>query len=219
MRHLWGWVACAVLAAGVACAQEAAKDDGFKPLFNGKDLTGWKAKPGGWKFENGELVWAPKSGYIWSEEQFGDFVLDLEYKVNKGTNSGIFIRTANTGNPVQTGIEIQVLDSFGKPEVGKHDVGAMYDCLAPTKNTCKAPGEWNHMVITCQGPKIQVELNNEKILDADLDQWTEPNKNPDGSKNKFKTAYKDMARKGHIGFQDHGNPVWYRNVKLKDLSK
>jgi len=216
MRQLWGWAACVVLVMGVVCAGE---DDGFKPLFNGKDLTGWTCKPKGWKFENGELVWSKKSGYIWSEAQYGDFVLDLEFKVAKGTNSGIFIRTANTRNPVQTGIEIQVLDSYGKAQLGKHDVGAIYDCVAPTKNTSRKPGEWNHMVITCQGPRIQVELNGEKISEADLDKWTTPNKNPDGSKNKFKTAYKDMARKGHIGFQDHGKPVWYRNVKLKELSK
>ena len=51
----------------------------------------------------------------------------------------------------------------------------------------------------------------------DLDQWTEANKNPDGSKNKFGTAYKDMPRKGFIGLQDHGNAVWYRNIKIKEL--
>lgn len=219
MPRLFWSLLCTLLIMSMTLGAETGTDDGFKPLFNGKDLAGWTAKPNGWKIENGELVWSPKSGYIWSEAQYGDFVLDLEYKLAKGTNSGVFIRTAKTADPVQTGIEIQVLDSFGKEVPDKHDAGAMYDCLAPSKNTVKAPGEWNHMVITCKDAQITVELNGEKVLDADLNQWTQPNANPDGTKNKFKTAYKDMARKGHIGFQDHGNPVWYRNVRLKELEK
>jgi hypothetical protein len=73
------------------------------------------------------------------------------------------------------------------------------------------------MVITAKGNSIQIELNGKKIIDADLNQWAEAGKNPDGSKNKFKTAYKDMAKAGHLGLQDHGQTVWYRNIKIKPL--
>ena len=70
-----------------------------------------------------------------------------------------------------------------------------------------------------QGSKIQVVLNGEPVIGMDLDQWTQAGQNPDGTPNKFKTAYKDMARCGRIGFQDHGSPVWYRNVRIRPLGK
>ncbi|MBM4082777.1 MAG: DUF1080 domain-containing protein, partial [Planctomycetes bacterium] len=71
--------------------------------------------------------------------------------------------------------------------------------------------------ITCKDDLITIALNGEQICEMDLNQWAEAGKNPDGSKNKFKYAYKDLPRKGHIGFQDHGHRVWYRNIKLKPL--
>jgi len=189
---------------------------GWVPLFNGRDLTGWKLKEGSWVVDNGTLA-RKGGGDIWTEERFGDFVLDLEFKVAPKSNSGIFFRTGNLRDCVQTGIELQVLDSYGKPEPSMHDCGAIYDCLAPRKNMVKAPGEWNRVRLTCQGSKVVAVLNGEQIIDMDLDDWTEAHKNPDGTKNKFRTAYKDMPRAGHIGFQDHGAPVWYRNVYIRQL--
>ena len=175
--------------------------------------------PGKWHvLEDGALECLPRCGYIWSKETYGDFVIDFDVKVSKKANSGLFFR-ADPRNCVQGGMEIQILDSHDQAKPNRHCMAALYDCAAPTKNTAKPAGEWQHMVLTAKGSKLTVELNGTTVLEVDLDQWTEPKKNPDGSKNKFKTAYKDMARKGHIGFQDHGKPVWYRNVKLKDLSK
>ncbi|MGY8690930.1 MAG: family 16 glycoside hydrolase, partial [Verrucomicrobiales bacterium] len=69
-----------------------------------------------------------------------------------------------------------------------------------------------------QGPHINIVLNGEEVVSADLDHWNTPRKNPDGSKNKFKTALKDLPRTGLIGFQDHGAPVWFRNVFVKRLN-
>ena len=207
-------VACSVM---LSCGLGLAGEEGWKDLFNGKDLTGWIGKKqGGWKVEDGTLAWQKGCGYIWTEEQFGNFILDLEFKLSKGCNSGIFIRTANIRNPVQTGIEVQILDSHGR-KPNKHTCGAIYDCLAPSTEATKPAGQWNHITITCKDNIIQVVLNGTKIIDMDLDKWTEPHKNPDGSRNKFRTAYKDMPRKGHIGFQDHGKPVWYRNIRIKPL--
>ncbi|MBN2449326.1 MAG: DUF1080 domain-containing protein [Lentisphaeria bacterium] len=205
----------ALLSAMSAPAAETAGE--WKALFDGTSLDAWTCKPGGWTIEDGAVALQPKGGYLWSKERFGDFVLDLEFKVDSGTNSGIFIRTDRTNDPVQTGIEVQVFDSHGKPTGNKHMCGAIYDCLSPSANPMKPAGEWNHMVITCQANVIRIVLNETPIIDMDLDQWTTPNQNPDGSKNKFKTAYKDMPRAGHIGFQDHGKPVWYRNIRIRPL--
>jgi len=135
--------------------------------------------------------------------------------VSKGGNSGVFFRTFDLKDIANTGIEVQIHETTdGSP---KGQCGAIYDCLSPSKTVVKPAYEWNHYTIPCKDNKIYVVLNGEQIIDMDLDLWTEPHKNPDGTKNKFKNAYKDMAREGHIGFQDHGQPVWFRNLKIKEL--
>jgi len=214
----WTIVAVVLVAACVvAPVALAADDDGWVQLFNGKDTTGWTDGGKPWLVEDGILTWQKGCGYIWSEKSFGDFVLDLEVKVSKGCNSGIFIRS-NPRNAVQGGIEVQVLDSHGR-KPNKHTFGAVYDALTPSKEAAKPAGEWNRVTITCNDNKIEVVVNGQQIIDMDLDQWTEGNKNPDGSKNKFRKPLKDFAREGHIGFQDHGKAVWFRNVRLKELNQ
>jgi hypothetical protein len=156
-------------------------------------------------------------GDIWTKEKYGDFVLDLEFKVDKETNSGVFFRTADIKDAVQTGIEVQIYDSYGRDKMTKHDCGAIYDVLEPSANTMKPAGEWNRMTIKASGPRISIVMNDKQIIDMNLNDWTEAHKNPDGTPNKFNTAYKDTAREGVLGFQDHGKPVWYRNIKVKRL--
>lgn len=210
-------LALMLLAAGDNELSEQEKKDGWILLFDGKSSEGWlNLKPA--NIEEGAINPFKSGNYVtYSKDKYGDFVLACDFKVSAGCNSGIFIRTGDMKDPVQTGIEIQVLDSAGKAKVGKHDCGAIYDLVGPTKNPSKPAGEWNHMEITCEKAKIKVVLNGETVAEADLDQWTEAGKNPDGSKNKFKTALKDFPREGHLGFQDHGKPAWFKNVKLKKL--
>jgi len=210
-----GWAPLGAFPAESSSAPKAQK--GWESLFNGKDLTGWTYKPDSWRVDDGVLTCGETAGDIWTEEQFGNFAIDLEFKVPQKGNSGVFVRTADPKSPVQTGIEIQVFDSYGKPEADKHDCGAVYDCVAPTKNMAKQAGEWNRMVVTCKDNTIQVELNGEPIIDMDVDKWTEPHMNPDGTKNKYNAAVKDFARKGYVGLQYHGKPVWYRNIKIKRM--
>ena len=197
------------------------KDAGWIDLFNGKDLAGWQnadgKEPGaGWVVQDGAMVRQGGGGDIWTKQRFGDFVLDLEFKTEG--NSGVFIRTDNPKDCVQTGIEMQVDRAGGKQELGRNDVGSIYDCLAPSKNTVK-DDDWNHVVLTVKGNLITIEINGEKVIDMDLDKWTEAHKNPDGSGNKFNKALKDFKREGHIGFQDHGAKVMYRSVKIKRLGE
>jgi hypothetical protein len=197
----------------------------FVPLFNGKNLDGWLTGPNNaWVVEDGTLTLRREMDgkehnldYLWTREQYGNFILELEYKMTKGTNSGIFIRTSDLKNPVYTGIEIQVSNSYGRSGLSnKGTAGAIYDCLAPTKNMAKPAGEWNICRITCQDNLINVVLNGENIIDMDVDRWKIAGQNPDEGSNKFKDkAIKDFPRIGYIGLQDHGREVWYRNIRVK----
>ncbi|MHC4181451.1 MAG: 3-keto-disaccharide hydrolase, partial [Planctomycetota bacterium] len=195
------------------------KGKNWQPLFNGKDLSGWQNregnKPGdGWVVEDGAIVRKERAGDIWTKQRFGDFILRMEFKT--AGNSGIFIRTDDPKDNVQTGIEVAVNRPSQKP--GKHSTGAIYDCLAPSQCADKAE-KWNRIVITARDNKISIVLNGKPIIDMDLNKWTEANKNPDGTKNKFRTALKDFKREGHIGLQDHGAVVAYRNIRIRPLKK
>ena len=192
-----------------------AKGGGWQILIDGRDLSNWQDSNGGrprWVVEDGVLARKTKAGMIWTKERFGDFVLDLEFKTEG--NSGVFFRTDNLRDPVQTGIEIQIYRRVDHPR--KNSCGAVYDALAPTREMTK-DGQWNHVTITAIDNKIIIVLNGEQIIDMDLNRWTEPHKNPDDSKNKFRVALKDFKREGHIGFQEHGANVWFRNVRIKRL--
>ena len=199
---------------------ENEKEMGWILLFDGKTLNGWKAtgNPEGWIVEDGCIVcMAQRGGYLYTLDQYDDFQLAIDFKIEEGANSGVFFRWTDLNDPVQTGIEMQILDTYGREPTRKNDCGAIYDVMAPTKNTCKPAGEWNTTLLTCNRNLITVELNAEKIVDMDLGLWTEPGKNPDGTKNKFRQAYKNMVNKGHIGLQDHGGKSWFRNIKLKPI--
>lgn len=203
------------LASSLAFALDHPDTSGWKDLF-AADLSN-AVVPGGWGFDKGELV-AKDHDTLWTKESYGDFILDLEFKVAKESNSGIFLRSGDIKN-VLSALEIQVHDSTDGSKYGM--VSAIYDAMPPIKNAAKAVGEWNHFTITCKGPSVKVLFNGELVVDANLDQWPEVNKNPDGTPNKFPVALKDFARKGPIGLQGlHGEaqaPVWYRNLKIQAL--
>jgi sugar phosphate isomerase/epimerase len=190
------------------------KPTGWKPLL-ADDLSNCTTK-GNWTLKEDLLDRTDKGGDIWTKDTYGNFILDLEFKVEKGTNSGVFLRTADIANWLHTGIEIQIADSAGQP-LGKQICGAVYDCLEPMKNPTKPAGEWNHMTIWAKDNSIKIAMNGVPILDMDLNRWTTAHKNPDGTDNKFNTAYKDMAKVGVLGFQDHGTAIGYRNIKVKKI--
>lgn len=208
-----------MIAVFVAAAARAvdAKEGGWRSLLDGTDLASWTSAAGqqpgkGWVVENGALVRMGPAGDIWTKDRFGDFVLDLEFQTTG--NSGVFIRTDKPTDNVETGLEIQIERPTRAPD--KHSCGALYDVVAPTKEASKQDG-WNHLVITARGSTISVVMNDKSIIDADLDRWTEAGKNPDGTSNKFHAALKDFNREGHIGLQDHGAVVQFRNIRIKPL--
>jgi hypothetical protein len=153
------------------------------------------------------------------EKPLGDFVLALDFKISPKCNSGVFIRTSplapRPGKDVGfNGLEVAIDDTR---EAGFHDTGAIYDLARPKANAMKPVGEWNHLQITCDHNRIEVEVNGKVVTHMDLDEWTAANRRPDGSEHKFDVAYKDHPRKGYIGLQDHGSDCWYRNIKLRPL--
>jgi len=227
----------AVLAAGACCAGGSSqavptrapdntlsaeeKAQGWKLLFDGKTFDGWACTvpdSKGWVIDNGAMCYNVQGpGYMYTKERFGDFELKIDLMVAKGTNSGVFFRWDDLNDPVQTGIEMQVLDSAGQNPPGKHACGAIYDVLAPSENAMKPAMEWNSVLLRCRGQYISVTMNGKRIIQMDLNRYREPHKNVDGTNNKFRTAYKDMPREGHIGLQDHGGMVWYKNIKIRKL--
>lgn len=209
-----------------SCGESQACTGEWITLFDGSDLSQWTMGPDrSWAIEDGLITLKREFDgrehnldYLWTKEQYGDFTLELEFKVPERANSGVFLRTSDRKDPVYTGLELQVTNSYGRKNITRGGtVGAIYDLKAPTANVAKPPGQWNTYRVTCQGPSVMVEVNGKKVNEANLDKWSEPNKNPDGSENKFPRAIMDFARSGYIGLQDHGRPVWYRNIRVKRL--
>jgi hypothetical protein len=201
----------------------AEKTAGWILLFDGKSLDGWETSsrtPSKVAAEGESINPHGCGGYMMIHRKtWSDFVLAIDFKISKGCNSGVFIRTnpltPRPGKDVGfNGIEIAIDDTTG---AGYHDTGAVYDLVKPSKNAMKPVGQWNHFLITCDGPRLSVELNGELVTRMNLDEWTSPNRRPDGSEHKFDIAYKDHPRSGYIGLQDHGSPCWYKNIKLRPL--
>ena len=199
------------------------KAAGWILLFDGKTLDGWKTsseRPSKVPVEQGAINPHGCGGYMMIHEKiWSDFELAADFKISKGCNSGIFVRTfplkPRPGKDVGfNGIEIAIDDTA---TAGYHDTGAIYDLVKPSKNAMKPVGEWNHIAITCDRNLIRVELNGEVVTRMDLDEWTAPNRRPDGSEHKFDIAFKDHPRQGYIGLQDHGSNCWFKNIKIRPI--
>ncbi|MEX0321895.1 MAG: DUF1080 domain-containing protein [Puniceicoccaceae bacterium] len=209
----------------LACSLLAAKDSppkGYKSLIKGESLDEWLVIPEKtqqiWKVDpkDGSLGRSIKNGTIWHKKTYGDFDLQLEFKMSRNCNSGVFFRS-DPNNPVQGGFEIQIYDTKPNMPLDKHAIGALYDSQPASANTLNQTGKWNTFRLKVKGDRVQVWINGKLVNDADLSKWTTAEKNPDGTKNKFKTALNDLPKSGHIGFQDHGHNVWFRKIYIKEL--
>ena len=205
-------------------------------LFSGKDLDAFELKPGSWEIESdGSVVCRMERakdkkgverlvgmGFLWTKREFGDFALSLEYKLSEGANSGIFYRT-DKNDPVQGGFEIQLMDDAGFQKKAKKALpprklnASFYDGVAPKGDYAKPVGQWNQAKLVCKGPRVSFSLNGQSAFSVNLNDWKEAGKNPDGTENKFKTALGDLPRSGRIGFQNHGQVVWFRNIRINEL--
>jgi hypothetical protein len=194
-----------------------ATDPGFKPLFNGKDLSGWtllSKKGPGYVVQNGVLVCPEEGGgNLLTDEEFDNFVFRFEFKLTPGGNNGVGIRAPLAGDIAYSGMEIQILDHGNEKYKGwlkptqRH--GSVYDVIPASGEALKPVGEWNAEEITANGPKIQVKLNGKVITDADLSTVTDP---------AILKKHPGLQRKsGRIGFLGHGSHVEFRNIQIKRL--
>jgi hypothetical protein len=193
--------------------------DDWTDLFDGETLDGWGATndPATWTVEDGAIrCLGGAGGYLYTHDSYEDFELELEFETAERANSGVFLRWSDLEDPVQTGLELQVLDPAVDPS-GRHAPGALYDLAAPEGDVAPQPGEWHRLRVVCEGPHIREWIDGEQALDVDIDRWDTPGKNPDGSDNKFENAWADMPREGRIGLQDHGDAVRFRDLRVRRL--
>lgn len=217
-----GWTA-GLAAAGAE--PNALTDDerraGWELLFDGRSLAGWRGYnrselPDGWVVENGTLARVGPGGDIITESQYGDFELSLEWKVEAGGNSGVFYR-AEEGHEwiYQSAPEMQILDDAGHRDGGDPltSAGANYGLHPAPRGVVRAAGQWNEARIVADGDRVEHWLNGVKIVEYELGSrdWEE---RVAASKFAEWPPY-GRARRGHIGLQDHGDPVWFRNVKIR----
>ncbi|MFP6907258.1 MAG: DUF1080 domain-containing protein [Verrucomicrobiota bacterium] len=196
-----------MLTLSLALVFAAQAKDGFTAFSKLSDFD----TEGAWKMEadgsiglyprEGEKGWSRYGSYLWLKKPYKDFILDLEFKLPPKGNSGIYFRCKDKVDPTARGIELQILDSHNKKgKLGHHDGGGIIRTSGPSKNMNKPAGEWNRVIVNCKGTHLQVEMNGEKIQDLQLDQ----------------SAVKDRPLEGWIGLQDHGQPLWFRNIKIKE---
>lgn len=219
---------------------EEEKADGWMLLFDGESVDQWKGycKDGfpekGWKVVDGMLMCeasgkgeAGGGGDIITKEQFGNFELKLEWKISEGGNSGIFYLAREKcgeeeGQPIwKSAPEMQILDNEKHPDArlgkdGNRQAGSLYDLIPAQPQNAKPAGGWNQVRILSYDGTIVHTMNGEDVVEYHLwtDDWKEMVAN---SKFKEYQDFIDVAKEGHIGLQDHGNDVWFRNIKIKEL--
>lgn len=200
-----------------------AKKDKWKPLF-GTNLSEATYNPEVWSEKDG-ILGAVKDESIWSTSEYENFEVDLEFKTDHATNSGVVVYCTDIKNWIPNSVEIQIADDYSeqfKNAKPNEKCGAIYGHLAPNKdNVVKKPGEWNHMRVKCIGQYITVILNGKKITEMDMSKWTSGSKNPDGTNipSWLPKPFAELPTKGFIGLQGkHGNSlIWFRNVKIRSI--
>ena len=215
------------MAADSATPASAAmsSDTAWITLFDGTDLSAWRGYhrsdvPTGWQVRDGLLVLIPGSdgGDLITRDEYGDFELALDWRVAPGGNSGIFYRASEDPEVIWYGApELQLLDNAGHPDGGNTltSAGAAYDLYPPTADVAKPGGEWNATRIVGRGPHVEHWLNGTKIVEYEA--WSQ-DWNARVAASKF-AEYPGFgeARSGHIGVQDHGDTVWFRDIRVRTL--
>jgi len=216
---------------GVAVAPHA-QEEGFTPLFNGKDLSGWvygrhadgrENRTGkGYQVENGALFTTKEDGgNLFSKNEYADFILRFEFKLTDNANNGIGIRAPLVGDAAYNGIEIQVLDDSGSEYRNLRPAqyhGSIYNMFPAKRGHQKPIGEWNAEEISVRGRRITVTLNGVTITEGNLDDVNDEallSKHRDLSKPEGSRGIANT--KGHVGLLGHGTRVEFRNIRIREL--
>jgi len=224
MKHSLSWMAALACAASLLAQTSAT---GWQSLFNGQDASAWRSYKGkdypakGWKVEDGTLHVLAKGGGgdLVTREQFQDFELSFEWKVAPGANSGVMYRVTEDHNAsYETGPEYQVLDDskHGDGKNPKTSAAALYALIACNSEKALNPvGEWNKARIVVKANRVEHWLNKKKVVEY---QWGGAETLKLIGESKFK-GMPGFARNasGHLCLQDHGDDVWYRNIKIRRL--
>lgn len=214
---------------------EAEIEEGWVLLFDGENPGNWRGYnkdyfPSGWEIADGMIrcfssgrgeAGGLEGGDIIYDEKFSNFELSLEWKISPGGNSGIFYLAQESPDMTiwQTAPELQVIDNSSVPDDrdGLHSAGALYDLIGVPQDKVKPVGEWNQVRVLINNGLVEHWLNGELVVEYNL--WTPewydmvagskfPQYNPD---------WADVPQNGYIGLQDHGDDVWYKNIKLREL--
>lgn len=201
-----------------------ASDAAWVSLFNGRDLEGWTNPMGGkvgpqWQVIDAELVLVEGGGGdIVTVDTFENFELRLEWRISEGGNSGIFFRVVMDGNDVwMSGPEYQILDDFSFPALigSRRTTGAVFDLHAPQAHPLRPLNQFNETTIRVEGGQVRYWLNGEQIAEFEIgsQDWEQR-----VAASKF-SIYEQFGvnASGHIALQDHGNPVWFKNIRVRGL--
>jgi hypothetical protein len=194
----------------------------WQPLLK-PDLSNAQGAKKVWQYKDGILT-ASKDKMLWTKKVYGDYVLDLEFKMGKAANSGVIIDCSDVDNWIPNSIEVQILHDEAEKwsdVAPTWHCGAIFGHKAPKKNAAQKPGKWNRYTITVRGPMIYVVLNDELVNVMDRRRYTSAKKNPDGSNIPpwLSKPVADLPQRGHIGLQGkHGGaPIYFRNMRIKTL--
>lgn len=229
-------VAVPAISQSVNQLSKKEKKEGWTLLFNGKDFNGWRqcngtAMPANWKIEDDAMKVMIGEGkqpgqgangdILFGNKKFKNFELSIDWKASKAANSGIFYDVREVkGQPIYYAApEVQVLDNVDASDnkVDSHLAGSLYDILPADPKTVHPAGSWNTIVIRVKDGKVTHTQNGVKVVSYTL--WT-PEWDAMVAKSKFKDFpgfTEGISKEGYIGLQDHGYPVWFRNIKIREL--
>lgn len=194
-------------------------EDGFVSLFNGENLDGWVGNKQSYRVEDKIIVVDPQGGgnggKLLTEKEYSDFILRFEFKLTPGANNGLGIHAPLKGDAAYLGKELQILDNTAEKYADLKPYqyhGSVYGVIPAKRGYLKPVGTWNEQVVMVKGNKVKVILNGATIVDGDFKK---------ASKNGTmdKRDHPGLNRtKGHIGFLGHGDVLYFRNIRIKDLS-